>query len=59
MSLSFDVNAAQVRTNLEASFTRTINVTVIVTATFDFFDGHFDGENGCTNYLVHQSVHHH
>ena len=33
-------------TNFKGSFTRTINVTVFVTGTFDLFEGHFDGENG-------------
>ena len=36
----------------KASFTRTVNF--FVSDTFDVFDGHFDGQNGCATHLDHQ-----
>ena len=41
-----------------ASFTRTINVIIFVSSTFDLFDGHFDNQIWCTTHLAHPSVRH-
>ena len=44
----------------DASFTRTVNITVFVSGTFlIFFDRHFDGQNGCATDFAPKSVSQH
>ena len=52
-------NSTTPRQHYKTSFTRTVNVTVIVIGAFVLYDGHFDGENGYTTHFACQIVDHH